>query len=106
MNDIARENNLVFDIKKVVSLSPVKFNSELIKTVQESCNSLGYSWEYIVSGAGHDACQLNHKFPTSMIFIPCVNGLSHNEVENITDDWCENGARVLLNSTVALANKI
>ena len=58
----------------------------MIKTVQESCDSLGYSWEYIVSGAGHDACQLNHKFPTSMIFIPCVNGLSHNEAENITDE--------------------
>ena len=41
-----------------------------------------------------------------MIFIPCVNGLSHNEAENITDEWCQNGTRVLLNSTVALANKI
>ena len=106
LNDIARENNLVFDIKKVVSLSPVKFNSELIKTIQESCALLGYSWEYIVSGAGHDACQLNHKFPTSMIFIPCVDGLSHNEAENITDDWCQKGAKVLLDSTVTLANQI
>ncbi|MDQ6580438.1 MAG: M20/M25/M40 family metallo-hydrolase [Haemophilus sp.] len=106
MNDIARENNLVFDIKKVVSLSPVKFNSALVKTVQESCDLLGYSWEYIVSGAGHDACQLNHKFPTSMIFIPCVDGLSHNEAENITDDWCQKGAKVLLDSTVTLANQI
>ena len=41
-----------------------------------------------------------------MIFIPCVDGLSHNEAENITDDWCQKGAKVLLDSTVTLANQI
>lgn len=40
-----------------------------------------------------------------MIFIPCIDGLSHNEAENITDEWCEFGGNMLLNATLALANE-
>ena len=55
----------------------------------------------MVSGAGHDACYLNRVAPTAMIFIPCVDGISHNELENISPAWSTAGANVLLNAILA-----
>ena len=50
----------------------------------------------MVSGAGHDACYVSKVVPTSMIFIPCVDGISHNEVEDAKPEWITAGAQVLL----------
>jgi N-carbamoyl-L-amino-acid hydrolase len=57
----------------------------------------------IVSGAGHDACNIAAVAPTSMIFVPCDGGLSHNEAENISAEQAANGANVLLHTILAAA---
>ena len=101
--DISDKYQLKANINQVVQLAPLQFDQKLISTIRETVKQLGYSWENIVSGAGHDSCHLNSKMPTAMIFIPCIDGLSHNEQENITDEWCEKGGNVLLNSVLALA---
>lgn len=105
LTDIATESNLSVCIKQVVTLEPLAFDVRLTDIIQNTAEALNYSWERIVSGAGHDSCHLNSKFPTAMIFIPCIDGLSHNEAENITDEWCELGGNMLLNTTLALANE-
>ncbi len=87
-----------------ISINPtVEFNQDCIETVRQSANSLGYNHRDIVSGAGHDACQVSHIAPTGMIFIPCEGGLSHDEAENTSPDHVSAGADVLLNSVVASA---
>ena len=103
MADISDKYQLKANINQVVELAPLQFDQKLISTIRETVKQLGYSWENIVSGAGHDSCHLNSKMPTAMIFIPCIDGLSHNEQENITDEWCEKGGNVLLNTVLALA---
>jgi beta-ureidopropionase / N-carbamoyl-L-amino-acid hydrolase len=66
------------------------------------------SWAYahrdIVSGAGHDACNIAKAIPTAMMFIPCENGISHNEAENITPEDAEAGGNVLLQAVLRAAN--
>jgi N-carbamoyl-L-amino-acid hydrolase len=57
----------------------------------------------IVSGAGHDACWINDLYPTSMIMCPCVDGLSHNEAEEISPEWAAAGTDVLLHAVLATA---
>ena len=57
----------------------------------------------IVSGAGHDACYLAQVAPTSMVFVPCVDGISHNEIEDATPAWIEAGANVLLHAMLSRA---
>lgn len=74
------------------------FDPTCIQTVQDTVEALGLSHQSIVSGAGHDAINIAKHCPTTMIFIPCENGLSHNEAENITSLQAEHGADVLLNS--------
>ncbi|ENX20731.1 hypothetical protein F892_02754 [Acinetobacter vivianii] len=80
-------------------LSPATyFDSTCVATVQEAVNSLGYSNQTIVSGAGHDAINIAKHCPTTMIFIPCIDGLSHNEAEDIYMQDAAQGADVLLNA--------
>jgi N-carbamoyl-L-amino-acid hydrolase len=57
----------------------------------------------IVSGAGHDACWINRVAPTAMVMCPCVDGLSHNEAEEISPEWAEKGANVLFHAVVETA---
>lgn len=90
------------DLKVRVSqhwLSPATyFDSTCVATVQDAVNSLGYSNQTIVSGAGHDAINIAKHCPTTMIFIPCIDGLSHNEAEDIYMQDAAQGADVLLNA--------
>jgi N-carbamoyl-L-amino-acid hydrolase len=57
-----------------------------------------------VSGAGHDAVYMARVVPTAMIFVPCKDGISHNEVEYASPQACEDGANVLLHAALARAN--
>ena len=57
----------------------------------------------LVSGAGHDACWINRVAPTAMIMCPCVDGLSHNEAEEIHPEWATAGANVLFQAVVETA---
>lgn len=74
----------------------VTFDPDCVGAVAAAVEALGYSHREMVSGAGHDACNLARVAPTSMIFIPCEGGISHNEAEAITPTQAEHGANVLL----------
>lgn len=82
---------------------PTHFDEKLIATVENATKTLGYSHRRITSGAGHDACNLATKMPAAMIFVPCKDGVSHNELEDATQDDCAAGANVLLHSVLSLA---
>jgi N-carbamoyl-L-amino-acid hydrolase len=73
--------------------------------VCKAAQALGYSHRDILSGAGHDACYLGQVTPTSMIFIPCEAGISHNPKENILENWSTGGANVLLHAVLNKANE-
>ena len=82
--------------------APITFDGDCVASVQQSVDALGYSHERMVSGAGHDACYVAKLAPTSMIFIPCADGLSHNEAESIEPDEATRGADVLLGAALRL----
>ena len=71
--------------------------------MRNAAERLGYSHRDIISGAGHDACWINRVAPTAMIMCPCVDGLSHNEAEEISKDWATAGADVLLHAVLDAA---
>ncbi|WP_246793559.1 Zn-dependent hydrolase [Burkholderia perseverans] len=100
---IASETGLGARIEQIFDYAPVPFAPRCIETVRDAALALGLSHQDIVSGAGHDACYLARVAPTGMIFVPCVDGLSHNEAEAITQEWAEAGANVLLHAVLASA---
>ena len=63
---------------------PVTFDEGCVTAIRNAAERLGYSHRNLVSGAGHDACWINRVAPTAMVMCPCVDGLSHNEAEEIS----------------------
>lgn len=100
---VAKELGLGCSIEPVGHFDPVTFDPNLVKTVRGAAERLGYSHMDIVSGAGHDACWINRVAPTVMIMCPCVDGLSHNEAENISKEWAAAGTDVLLHAALETA---
>ena len=101
--DIAEKIGLTMDIEKDGNFDPVEFDKDCVEKVRDAAKTLGYSHMNIVSGAGHDACWINRVAPTAMIMCPCVDGLSHNEAEEITKEWSTAGADVLFHAVVNTA---
>jgi N-carbamoyl-L-amino-acid hydrolase len=103
---VATELGLGCEIEDVGHFDPVTFDAGLVKIVRQSAKKLGYSHVDIVSGAGHDACWINRLFPTVMIMCPCVDGLSHNEAEEISPEWAAAGTDVLLHAVLDVAEVV
>ena len=72
----------------------------LIECVRHGAEQAGHGTRDMVSGAGHDAAYLARVVPTTMIFVPCLGGISHNEAESTTLEECAAGAQVLLNAVL------
>jgi N-carbamoyl-L-amino-acid hydrolase len=87
----------------VGQFDPPEFDTNCVKAVRDAAERLGYSHMDIISGAGHDACWVNRVAPTAMVMCPCVDGLSHNEAEEISKDWATAGADVLFHAVVETA---
>jgi N-carbamoyl-L-amino-acid hydrolase len=87
----------------VGQFDPPAFDAGCVAAVRNAAERLGYSHMNLVSGAGHDACWVNRVAPTSMVMCPCVDGLSHNEAEEISPEWAEKGANVLFHAVVETA---
>ncbi len=100
---IAHEHDLKIEIEEIWHNSPVVFDVDCVNAVRSSAESLGYRHQDIVSGAGHDACQMARIAPTAMVFVPCEGGLSHNEAENATPEDLEAGCNVLMHAMLQRA---
>ncbi|WP_050603623.1 Zn-dependent hydrolase [Ruegeria sp. 6PALISEP08] len=101
--DIVEEMGLKIEFEKVGGFDPVNFDDDCVSAVRNAAERLGYSHTDIISGAGHDACWINRVAPTAMIMCPCVDGLSHNEAEEISKEWASAGTDVLLHAVVETA---
>ncbi|WP_445503105.1 Zn-dependent hydrolase [Microvirga sp. G4-2] len=97
---MAKEIGLEFSVEKVWDSPAVRFDPECISAVRTGTEKAGFLSRDMVSGAGHDAAYIARVAPTTMIFVPCEGGLSHNEAESTTFEECAAGAQVLLNAVL------
>lgn len=86
--------------KKVWDSPAVRFDADCVAAVRAGTEKAGLPARDMVSGAGHDAAYIARIAPTTMIFVPCEGGLSHNEAESTTLEECAAGAQVLLNAVL------
>ena len=101
--EICNSLDLELEIEKVGHFDPVTFDEGCVSTIRRAAERLGYSNRDIISGAGHDACWINKVAPTAMVMCPCVDGLSHNEAEDISQDWAVAGSNVLFHAVLETA---
>ena len=92
----ASDEGCEISMRTLARFEPVEFDVEMIDLVETTAQRLGHSTRRMPSGAGHDAQMLARVCPTSMVFVPSVNGLSHNIAEYTTPADIEAGANVLL----------
>ncbi|MEI7764249.1 MAG: Zn-dependent hydrolase [Comamonadaceae bacterium] len=99
----ASESGLDVKIEMVSSYPAQAFHEDCKGAVARAAQKLGYSNMPAVSGAGHDAVYMARLAPSGMIFIPCKDGISHNEIESATPEHITAGANVLLHAMLERA---
>ena len=100
---ICDDMGLEVSFEKVGGFDPVTFDEKCVSSIRNAAERMGYSHMNIISGAGHDACWINGVAPSAMVMCPCVDGLSHNEAEDISKEWAVAGADVLMHAVIETA---
>ncbi len=98
--DIAGVSKVTVAIERVWNSPAVRFDEDCIDAVSRAAEAQGYAGRKIVSGAGHDSAYIARVAPTTMIFIPCEKGISHNELEKAEPEHVAAGANVLLQAVL------
>jgi N-carbamoyl-L-amino-acid hydrolase len=100
VESVTSDLKLEADARRDWMSAPVVFDEECVASVREAATASGLGWREIVSGPGHDAAYVARVAPTSMIFVPCKDGISHNEAESATEEHCAAGAQALLDAAL------
>jgi len=104
-SDAADSSGTRARIAKTLEVAPVAFDPACVAAVQAAAEARGLPSLRMLSGAAHDAMQIASVAPTAMIFIPCKDGLSHNEAESATAEDLGAGCQVLLDVLLQRAAK-
>jgi N-carbamoyl-L-amino-acid hydrolase len=95
---LSTRTGMAIDLQQVVSFTAQPFHPDCIAAVRAAANLLGHSHMPVISGAGHDAVYAAQRAPAGMIFIPCKDGISHNEIEDALPEHITAGCNVLLHA--------
>ncbi len=101
--ELADEEGVTITRKVLARFEPVTFDDRVVGLVETQARRLGHSVRRMPSGAGHDAQMLARVCPSGMVFVPSVNGISHNPAEHTDARDLEHGANVLLGVVLELA---
>jgi len=105
VQDLIRSSSTGLRLNRILNCPPVVFDVSCVAAVRTGVEKERLAAREIVSGPGHDAVYVSKVVPTSMIFVPCAGGLSHNEAESITQADATAGAQVLLDAVLALDDR-
>jgi len=100
---IAEKTKLDLDLEQILDFQATPFDPGCVAAVRAGAERFGYSHRDIISGAGHDAVYIAKIAPAGMIFVPCEDGISHNEIENATLEDLAAGCQVLLHAVLEKA---
>jgi N-carbamoyl-L-amino-acid hydrolase len=101
----ASKHGIGSKIDQIWHMPPTTFDAQLVDLIDHAAGGLGYTRTKIVSGAGHDSLHTARFAPTAMIFVPCADGLSHNEAEEASPADLAAGANVLLQAVLSVASE-
>jgi N-carbamoyl-L-amino-acid hydrolase len=103
VEEICQRHGLDYQLEPTANFAPEFFDKDCVDAVRQSADKLALSHMDIISGAGHDAMFVGRVAPAAMIFIPCKDGISHNEIESAKPEHVHAGANVLLHAVLEAA---
>ena len=101
---VVEDLGLQLQLEQIWHFAATPFHEECVAAVRKAAAGNAIAHMDLVSGAGHDACYVARVAPTAMIFVPCKDGISHNEIESATPEDLAVGCQVLLDAAVRLAD--
>ncbi|HZD26155.1 MAG TPA: Zn-dependent hydrolase [Alphaproteobacteria bacterium] len=104
--EVQEQHRVEVELTEIWYQKPIAFDAGCIGAVRHGAETIGLPAMEIISGAGHDACNMSAIAPTGMVFVPCKDGISHNEVESATKEDCAAGCNVLLHALIERANAV
>jgi N-carbamoyl-L-amino-acid hydrolase len=104
-DEIAAKAGVTVELVNFWHCPPTVFDQRCVEAVREAVAAAGLPAREMVSGAGHDAFHVARAAPTAMVFVPCKDGISHNEAEYATPEACAAGAEVLFGAALRLARQ-
>jgi N-carbamoyl-L-amino-acid hydrolase len=106
LSEVCEPLKLGVAMQKIWDQPAVRFDPDCVASVRHAAEVSGFSVRDMVSGAGHDACYVARVAPTAMVFVPCRDGISHNEAEFCSREQCAAGAQVLLQAVLDYDRKL
>jgi N-carbamoyl-L-amino-acid hydrolase len=106
LEDLAVQEGVAITTRSLARFEPVTFDDAVIETIERVAHDLDSSHMRLPSGAGHDAQMFARVCPSGMIFVPSINGISHNPAEDTSSADLEMGANVLLHTMLALTESM
>ena len=102
--EVSLKHTVEINSKRLVRFDPVKFDARIVELIEHNAAKLELKCRRMTSGAGHDAQMMSRICPTAMIFVPSINGISHNPAESTDESDLVAGADVLLRTVLDLLN--
>ncbi|MCB8874985.1 Zn-dependent hydrolase [Acidisoma silvae] len=103
---VAASSGVAADLTCIWNSPAVHFDADCVTAVRAAAVQAGFPHRDIISGAGHDSAYVASVAPTTMIFVPCAGGISHNEIESAEPGDVAAGATVLLQAVLAMDAKL
>lgn len=100
---ITKQRQIQADLQDLGSDTPVTLDENIADITKVVCQKLDFSYRYMFSGAGHDAMNMALICPTSMIFIPCKDGISHSPKESVEPEEIEKGIKTLIDTVIEVS---
>ncbi len=104
IREVKADMDVPIELNDVWSTPSTKFDERCVNIIRSTAESLNYQHRAIISGSGHDAGYISRVAPTAMIAIPCKDGISHSEMEEISPEQAAAGTNVLLQSILTWDN--
>ena len=104
LRELERSERVTIASRPLARTDPVQFDETIVVAIEDTARRLRYPISRMTSGAGHDAQMIARVAPAAMIFVPSVDGISHNPREHTDAEHLEIGANMLLHTLVKLAN--
>ncbi|MFK3709903.1 Zn-dependent hydrolase [Leclercia adecarboxylata] len=101
----AQDEGVKITRRSLVRFNPVIFADDIVNAVEDEAQRQNLSFRRLPSGAGHDAQFMASLCPAGMIFVPCVDGISHNVNEHSDPKDLIAGANVLLQVVLQRAQR-
>ena len=101
--ELENTDHVKISSERLTEFDPVPFDEDIVKKIEAAAAARGLSTRRMTSGAGQDAQMMARICPTAMIFVPSINGISHNPKEYTPDEDCVAGANVFLDVVMDMA---